>query len=166
MLMKFVINKQFVYVSMVYIKENASKEAVVYLQCCCCCCCCCCCFVLFCFCYVIYVIVVDVIVVEQHKRCFCIYENVPIPVSARSKAWVCDRSLAGIAGCIPPGVWMFVFCECCVLSVRGLWIWMITRPEESYRVLCVQWLWTPNPVMGGHDPESGRSATGVYFKKN
>jgi len=51
--MKFVINKQFVYVSMVYTKENANEEAVVYLQYCCCCCL----FVfVFCFCYVIYVI--------------------------------------------------------------------------------------------------------------
>ena len=46
----------------------------------------------------LYVIVVDVIVVDQHKYRFCIYENVPIPVSARSKACVCDHSLAGIVG--------------------------------------------------------------------
>jgi len=39
---------------------------------------------------------------------------------------------------IPPG--MSVCCECCVLSGRGLCDGLITRPEESYRVLCV-WVW-------------------------
>jgi hypothetical protein len=29
---------------------------------------------------------------------------------------------------------MFVCCECCVLSSRGLCDGMITRPEESYRL--------------------------------
>jgi hypothetical protein len=38
---------------------------------------------------------------------------------------------------IPPGAWMFVCCECCVLSVRGLCDELITRPEESYRLWCV-----------------------------
>jgi len=35
---------------------------------------------------------------------------------------------------IPPGVWMFVCCECCVLSGRGLCDGLITLPEESYRM--------------------------------
>ena len=38
---------------------------------------------------------------------------------------------------IPPGAWMFVCCECCVLSGRGLYDELITRPEESYRLWCV-----------------------------
>jgi hypothetical protein len=29
---------------------------------------------------------------------------------------------------------MFVCCECCVLSGRGLYDGLITRPEESYRL--------------------------------
>jgi len=37
---------------------------------------------------------------------------------------------------------MFVCCDCCVLSGRGLRDGLITRPEESYRlwrvVLCYQ----------------------------
>jgi len=37
---------------------------------------------------------------------------------------------------------MFVYCECCVLSGRGLCDGLITRPEESYRpwrvVVCDQ----------------------------
>jgi len=38
---------------------------------------------------------------------------------------------------IPPGVWMFVCCECCVSSGRGLCDELITRPEKSYRLCCV-----------------------------
>jgi len=36
-----------------------------------------------------------------------------------------------------PGAWMFVCCECCVLSGRSLCDGLITRPEESYRLWCV-----------------------------
>jgi len=32
---------------------------------------------------------------------------------------------------------MFVCCECCVLSCRGLCDELITRAEESYRLWCV-----------------------------
>jgi len=32
---------------------------------------------------------------------------------------------------------MFVCCECCVLSGRGLCDELITRPEESYRLWCI-----------------------------
>jgi hypothetical protein len=32
---------------------------------------------------------------------------------------------------------MFLSCECCVLSGRGFCDGLITRPEESYRMLCV-----------------------------
>jgi hypothetical protein len=35
---------------------------------------------------------------------------------------------------ILPGAWMFVCCECCVLSGRGLCDGLITHPEESYRL--------------------------------
>ena len=35
---------------------------------------------------------------------------------------------------IPPGAWMSVCCEYCVLSDRGLCDGLITRPEESYRL--------------------------------
>ena len=38
---------------------------------------------------------------------------------------------------IPPEAWMFVCCEYCVLSGRGLCDELITRPEESYRLWCV-----------------------------
>ena len=35
---------------------------------------------------------------------------------------------------IPPGAWIFVCCECRVLSGRGLCDELITRPEDSYRL--------------------------------
>ena len=33
---------------------------------------------------------------------------------------------------IPPGSWIYVSCECCVVSRRGLCDGLITLPEESY----------------------------------
>jgi hypothetical protein len=44
--------------------------------------------------------------------------------------------LLGLRVRIPPGAWMSVSFECCLLSGRGLCVGLITRPEESYRVLC------------------------------
>jgi hypothetical protein len=38
---------------------------------------------------------------------------------------------------IPPGAWMSVTCECCVLSGRGLCDGLIPLPEDSYRLWCV-----------------------------
>jgi len=38
---------------------------------------------------------------------------------------------------IPPGAWMSVSCECCVLSGRGLCDELITFPEESCQLWCV-----------------------------
>jgi hypothetical protein len=41
---------------------------------------------------------------------------------------------------IPPGAWIFICCECRVLSGRGLCDELIARPEEFYRLaasLCV-----------------------------
>jgi hypothetical protein len=32
---------------------------------------------------------------------------------------------------------MFIFCDCCVLSSRGLCDGPTPRPEESYRLWCV-----------------------------
>ena len=46
---------------------------------------------------------------------------------------------------IPPGAWMSVCCEGCVLSGRGLRDGLIIRPEESYRMWRV-WVWSRNLV--------------------
>jgi hypothetical protein len=59
--------------------------------------------------------------------------HAPIPVIARSKAWVCGRSLAGNVGSNSAGN-IGVSCECCVLSGRGLCDGPINCLEESYRV--------------------------------
>jgi hypothetical protein len=48
---------------------------------------------------------------------------------------------------IPPGACIFASCDCCVLSVRGLCVGLITCPEKSYRVWCV-WVWSQSPVCG------------------
>jgi hypothetical protein len=45
--------------------------------------------------------------------------------------------LLGLWVRIPPGTWMFVYCECCVMSGRGLCYELITRPGDSYRLWCV-----------------------------
>jgi len=41
---------------------------------------------------------------------------------------------------------MSVCCKYCVLSGRGLWDQLITRPEESYRLCCVGCVWSRNLV--------------------
>jgi hypothetical protein len=49
---------------------------------------------------------------------------------------MCGSAAARLLGLwlrIPPGVWMSVSCECCVLSRTGLCVGLITRPEISYR---------------------------------
>ena len=38
---------------------------------------------------------------------------------------------------IPPRAWMFICCERCVFSGRGLCDELITRPEETYLLWCV-----------------------------
>ena len=61
----------------------------------------------------------------------------------RSQVWRGLRRRSAVARLlrlcvrIPPAVWIFVCCDCCVLSGRGLWDGLITRPEESYRLWCV-----------------------------
>ena len=47
------------------------------------------------------------------------------------------RSPDEIVGSNPTGAWIFVCCECRVLSGRGLCDELITRPEKSYRLWCV-----------------------------
>jgi hypothetical protein len=73
------------------------------------------------------------ICIEGVRMCFYMFlEGIrrfgPIPMAAR---------LLGFWVQIPPGVWMSVCCERCVLSGRGLCVGLITRPEESYRLWCV-----------------------------
>ena len=59
--------------------------------------------------------------------------QMPVPVVARSKAWVCGRSPAGIVGSNPAGGM-----DVCLLRVlcvvRTLCVGLIILPEESYRL--------------------------------
>ena len=80
------------------------------------------------------------------------YSRGPCGLRCRSTAaW-----LPGSRVRIPPGAWMFVCCECCVLSGRGLCDGPITRPEESYRLWCVVVCDLEKPQeWGGHSPRLG-----------
>jgi len=84
-------------------------------------------------------------------------------MATQSKAWVYGCLLAGIVGSNLAGGMDVCPCECCVLLGRGVYIRLITHPEESYWVWSVQWVWPRSPIRGGHDPESGRGATGKKY---
>jgi len=60
-----------------------------------------------------------------------------IPVTARSKAWVCCRWLAGIAGSNTAGGMDDCHVSVACLPGTVLCFGLITRPEESYRLWCV-----------------------------
>ena len=59
---------------------------------------------------------------------------------------------------IPPGG-MSVCCECCVLLGRGFCDELITRPEKSYRLWCVNVCDRETPRMRRPWPALGRYAT-------
>ena len=75
------------------------------------------------------------------------FRCLPVPLAARSKAYVCGRSL-------------FFCCECCVLSGRGHCDEPITRPEDSYWVWCVVVCGVEPSRMRKVWPVLGRCATG------
>ena len=54
----------------------------------------------------------------------------------RAKVQVCGH-LIRLWVRIPPGAWIYVAYECCVLSGRRLCDGLITRPEEPFRLWCV-----------------------------
>jgi len=60
---------------------------------------------------------------------------------------------------------MFVCCECCVFSGRGLCDELITRPEGSYRLWCVVVCYLETSWMRRPCPALGRSATGKKERK-
>jgi hypothetical protein len=55
---------------------------------------------------------------------------------------------------------MFVSCECCVLSGRGLCDGLITRPEESCRLWCVSECDLETSKRRRPGPDLGCCATG------
>jgi hypothetical protein len=99
---------------------------------------------------------------------FALRNNMPVPVAARSKAWFCGPSLAGITGSNPTGgmdvcllLWVFV------LSGRDICVGLVPRLEESYRVWCVSecdrepWI-TRSPWRTGGCCASGEKEYNVY----
>jgi len=85
--------------------------------------------------------------------CVCPDNHVvpPVPVAARLlRVWVR----------IPQEAYMLVSCECCVLSGRGLWDGLITRPGEFYRLWCVVVCDLETSRMRIPWPALGSSATG------
>jgi hypothetical protein len=61
----------------------------------------------------------------------------PLVLSDFGRWAAAGRSPAEIVGSNPTGAWIFVCCECRVLSGRGLCDELITHLEESYRLCCV-----------------------------
>jgi hypothetical protein len=77
----------------------------------------------------------DVYKLEIYTQCnsYCSRSHRPRALRRRSAA----ARLLRLWVRIPPGVWMFVCFEDCVLSGRGLCNELITRPVESYRLWCI-----------------------------
>jgi hypothetical protein len=73
------------------------------------------------------------LIVKQRNSLFADRSQWPSGLRRGSAA---DR-LLGLLVRIPPGTWMCVYCECCVLSGRGVRDRPITSPEKSYRLCCV-----------------------------
>ena len=69
----------------------------------------------------------------EYTICSLITRQPPVPVAARSKAWVCGRTVAGIAGSKPTSLSL----ESAVCSQVEVYVGLITFPEESYGVWCV-----------------------------
>jgi len=66
--------------------------------------------------------------------------NVPVPVAARSKAYVCGRSPAEIVGSNSTGAWMFFCCECyvcCQAEVSASSSSLAQRSPTDRGVSCV-----------------------------
>jgi len=77
--------------------------------------------------------------------------------------------LLGLRVRIPLRAWMYVCCECCVLSGRGICSWPVPGPEEPYRVcvcVCVcHWVWTGDTVTLYNCIEVGRNRSHWEGKK-
>ena len=98
---------------------------------------------------------------EKHKNAFYLYRNIPCrsqwPRGLRRRSSAARLLSSWVP--IPPEAWMFVCCECCVLSGRGLCDELITRPEESYRLWRVVVCDLETSRLRRPWPALGRSAT-------
>jgi hypothetical protein len=81
---------------------------------------------------------IHILYVADYRGEICsVHGAVPRALAAQSKAWVSGRSFAGIAGSNSTSG-MDVCRKCCVLSGGSLCVGLITRPEQSYRLWCLQ----------------------------
>jgi len=102
---------------------------------------------------------------SDHSKPGTVYFR-PVILPIRRSQWPHGLRRRSAAACllrswvrIPPGAWIFVCWECCVLSGRGLSDELITRPEESYRLLCVVVCDLETSRMRRPWPALGRSVT-------
>jgi hypothetical protein len=58
-------------------------------------------------------------------------------MATRDKAWVCGRSIAGIMVSNPAGGMDVCLLGVLYVSGRDLYVELIARPEDSYRLRCV-----------------------------
>jgi len=86
--------------------------------------------------------------------------EMPIPVAARSKTWVCGRWVVGIAGWVLPTTWMSVCCVvcCCQVEVSATsWSLFQRSPTECDReASTMRWSW---PTRGSCVMEEERYET-------
>ena len=78
--------------------------------------------------------------ITECKRITCRFQWWPCGLRRRSAAARLLRSWVRI----PSGAWMFVCCECRVLSGRGLCDELITRPEECLPTVVRRCVWSRN----------------------
>ena len=80
--------------------------------------------------------------VRQIPHCFCVLTLLWRSQWPRGlRRGFAASSLLGLWFRIPPGTWISVSFECCLLSGRGFCVGLATGPEEPYRVWCV-WMWS------------------------
>ena len=101
------------------------------------------------------------------RKTFLIDRSLVVLLHGRLSQWPRGLRRRSTAACllrlwvrISQGAWVFVCCECCVLSGRRLCDALITRPEKSYRVWCVVVCDLETSRMRRPWPALGRSATG------
>jgi len=99
-----------------------------------------------------------VTVYRKWKFWWCLWVST-FPEAALSKA----ARLLGLRVRFPPGTWISVSCECCVLSGGNLCDGLITRTGESCRLRCVVWFWSWNLDSEGAVAHWGLSSHGKYL---
>jgi len=101
---------------------------------------------------------------------FCKFSYEPRKYFCRSQ-WRHGLRLLRLLVRIPPEPWMFVCCDCCVLSSRDLCDSLIIGPEESYGLRCVvvcdlETLWMRRPWPTGGCRAKNKKTNKIIFRIN